>query len=186
MEISVKDSVPRFLLKGVDTMKQAFLCLCVFAVACSSQPASLTSPSGVASVVGIQTQANGGAANVEVTFTKWIEPAFPAFAGVAGGDVPGDFAATVLNRTAFENGNIVKLEARYEVIANDPEHSFVALIEGTQNSQVQKAVLNGTVVDGWLTGARVHVTFDVIAPCPQFGKDRCFTGVIRVMPGSAD
>ena len=155
-------------------------------VACSSQPASLTAPSGVASVVGTQTQANGGAANVEVTFTKWVEPAFPVFAGVAGGDVPGDFAATVLNRTAFENGSIVKLEARYEVIANDPEHSFVALIEGTQNNDQQKAVLNGTVIDGWLTGARVHVTFDVFAPCPQFGKARCFTGVIRVMAGSAD
>ena len=167
-------------------MKQAVLGFCVFAVACSSQPASLTAPSAVASVVGTQTQANGGAANVEVTFTKWIEPAFPAFVGVAGGDVPGDFAATVLNRTAFDNGNIVKLEAQYEVIANDPEHSFVAHIEGTQNNGQQKAVLNGTIIKGWLLGAQVHVTFDVIAPCPQFEQARCFTGVIRVMPGSAD
>jgi hypothetical protein len=166
-------------------MKQAFLGFCVFAVACSSQPASLTAPSAVASDVGTQTQAKGGAANVEVTFTKWVT-AFPAFVGVAGGDVPGDFAATVLDRVAFDNGNIVKLEARYEVIADDPEHSFVALIEGTQNSQVQRAVLNGSVVEGWLTGARVHVTFDVIAPCPQFQQARCFTGVIRVMPGSAN
>jgi hypothetical protein len=47
------------------------------------------------------------------------------------------------------------------------------------------AVLNGSVVAGWLTGARVHVTFDVIEPCLQFNKPRCFTGILRVLPGSA-
>ena len=118
-------------------MRQAFLGLCVFAVACSSQPPSLTSPSAVANVVRTQTQAKGGA-NIEVTFTKWIDPAFPAFVGVAGGDVPGDFAATVLDRDAFDNGNIVKLEARYSVIADNPAHSFVAHIEGTQNKSDTK------------------------------------------------
>ena len=108
------------------------------------------------------------------------------FAGVAGGDVPGMFAATVLSRTAFDNGTIVKLEARYEVIGDDAGHSFVALIEGTQNEQTRKAVLNGTIIEGWLVGAQVHVTFDVTRPCPQFDKSACFTGVIRVMSGSAD
>jgi hypothetical protein len=165
-------------------MRQALLGFCIVAVACSNQPVSLTAPSGVASVIGTQTQANGRAANVEVTFTKWVTT-FPAFVGNAN-DVPGTFAATVLNRTAFDNGNIVKLEARYEVTAIDSEHSFVALIEGTQNNLTQQAVLNGTIIEGWLLGAQVHVTFDVIAPCPQFGQARCFTGVIRVMPGSAD
>jgi hypothetical protein len=167
------------------TMRQAMLGFCVLAAACSSQPVSPTAASAVASVAGTQTQARGGG-NVQVTFTKWIDPAFPAFAGVAGGDVPGAFAATVLRRTPFDNGNIIQLEARYEVIGDDPAHSFVALIEGTQITQTQRAVLNGTVIEGWLTGAQVHVTFDVIRPCPQFDKPACFSGVIRVMPGSAD
>lgn len=166
-------------------MRQAMLGFCIFAAACSSQPVSPTAPSGVAGVARTQTQANGSVANVEVTFTKWVEPSFPTFAGVAGGDVPGTFAATVLSRTAFDNGNIVQLEARYEVIGDDAGHSFVALIEGTQNNQTQKAVLNGTIVEGWLVGAQVHVSFDVIRPCPEFGKSVCFTGVVRVMPGSA-
>jgi hypothetical protein len=48
-------------------MRRAFIGLCIFAAACSSQPFSPTSLSGVAGV-GAQTQANGGA-NVEVTFT---------------------------------------------------------------------------------------------------------------------
>jgi hypothetical protein len=167
-------------------MRQAMLGFCIFAAACSSQPVSPIAPSSLAGVAGTQAQANGGAANVEVTFTKWVEPSFPTFAGVAGGDVPGTFAATVLSRTAFDNGNIVQLEARYEVIGDDAGHSFVALIEGTQNNQTQKAVLNGTIVEGWLVGAPVHVSFDVIRPCPEFGKSVCFTGVVRVMSGSAN
>ena len=31
-----------------------------------------------------------------------------------------------------------------------------------------------------------HVTYDVIRPCPEFGKSVCFTGIIRVMSGTAD
>ena len=171
-------------------MRYAFIGLCIITAACSSQPLSPTSPSGVAGV-GAQTQANGGAANVEVTFTKWV-PAFPTLAGVTGGDVPGTFAGAVLSRDPFDNGNIVQLEALYEVIGQDATHSFVARIEGTQNSQTRQAVLNGTVIAGWLVGAQVHVTFDVIAPSagtscvPQAPVNKtCFQGTIRVMPGSA-
>jgi hypothetical protein len=129
-------------------------------------------------------QAIGGP-NIEVTFTKWVDPSFPLFKGVAGGDVPGDFAATVLERTAFDNGTIVDLRAEYEVIADDAAHSFVAEIEGKLNNETLHAVLNGSVVEGSLTGARAQVTFDVIEPCPQFGKARCFTGILRVLAGSA-
>lgn len=165
-------------------MRQAILGFCVFAAACGSQPFSPAGPSGVASAAGTQTHANSAAANVEVTFTKWV-PAFPTLAGVTGGDVPGTFAGTVLGRDPFENGNIVQLEARYEVIDPAGAHSFVAHITGKQNNQTQEAVFNGTITEGWRVGAQVHVTYDVIRPCPEFGKSVCFTGVIRVMPGSA-
>jgi len=161
--------------------------LCIFTAACNDArgPTQPTAASGANGVGGAQVQATGGP-NIEVTFTKWVDPSFPQFKGVAGGDVPGDFAATVLRRTPFDNGNIVELRAKYEVIADNAARSFVAEIEGKQNNQTLSAVLNGSVVDGWLTGARVHVTFDVIEPCPQFNKARCFTGVIRVLGGSAD
>jgi hypothetical protein len=168
-------------------MRHLMLGLCIFTAACSGSggPILPTAPSGVNQATGAHAQATGGA-NIEVTFTKWIDPSFPQFKGVAGGDVPGDFAATVLERTPFDNGNIVALRARYEVIADNPARSFVAEIEGKQNNQISSAVLNGSVVEGWLTGARVHVTFDVIEPCPQFSKPRCFTGILRVLAGSAD
>lgn len=166
-------------------MRQAMLGFCVLAAACSSQPLSPAGPSAVPGAAGTQAPANSGAANVEVTFTKWV-PAFPTLAGVTGGDVPGTFAGTVLSRDPFENGTIVQLEARYEVVDPAGAHSFVAHIAGKQNNQTQEAVFNGTITEGWLVGAQVHVTYDVIRPCPEFGQSVCFTGVIRVMPGSAD
>ena len=168
-------------------MRQLLLGVCVFAAACGDLggPIPPTAPSAVSEVTGAQVQATRSA-NIEVTFTKWVDPSFPLFKGVAGGDVPGNFAATVLRRIPFDNGNIVDLRAEYEVIADNAARSFAAVIEGKQNNQTRSAVLNGSVVRGWLTGARVHVTFDVIEPCPQFSKPRCFTGVLRVLAGSAD
>jgi hypothetical protein len=173
-------------------MRRAFIAIgiCIFTAACSGQPFSPTSPSGVAGVPGAQTQASGGAP-VEVTFTKWstgaaIGAGIPTHTGPSGGDVPGTFAGTVLSRDAFENGTIVQLEAWYEVIGANPAHSFKAHIEGKQNNETQTAVFNGTIIEGWLLGAQVHVTYDRIAPCPAFGQAVCFTGVIRVMPGSAN
>ena len=171
-------------------MRHAFIGLCIFAAACSSQT-SPTSPSGAAGVAAAQTQASGGA-NVEVTFTKWVT-GFPPMAGVTGGHVAGTFAGAILRRDPFDNGTIIQLEARYEVTGADPAHSFVAHIEGQENLQTQKAVLNGTVTAGWLVGAQVHVTFDVIPPStdrscvPGAPVNRtCFQGTIRVLPGSAD
>jgi hypothetical protein len=171
-------------------MRHALIGLCIFTAACSSQTLSPTSPSGVAGVTGGQTQANVGA-NVEVTFTKWIN-GFPAMAGVTGGDVPGTFAGAILSLDPFDNGTIVELEARYNVTAANPAHSFVLHIEGKQNNPTQKAVLNGTVIEGWLVGAQVHVTYDVIVPATGTScvpaapvNSPCFQGTIRILPGSA-
>ena len=171
-------------------MRHAFIGLCIFTAACSSQPFSPTSPSAVAGV-GAQTQARGGDP-VEVTFTKFV-PVFPALVGVTGGEVPGTFSGAVLSRDPFDNGTIVQLEARYEVTAADPAHSFVAVIEGKQNNQTQHAVLNGTVISGWLVGAQVHVTYDIIVPATGTScvpaapvNSRCFQGTIRILSGSAD
>lgn len=81
-----------------------------------------------------------------VTFTKWVDPSFPFFKGVAGGGVPGDFAPTVLERTAFDNGTIVYLRAKYEVIGDDPARSFKAEIEGKNNVQTSSAVRNEPIM----------------------------------------
>ena len=169
-------------------MRHLFLGLCLFTAACSGQNFSPTSPSGTG---GALTQAKGGA-NVEVTFTKWVTT-FPTLSGITAGDAAGTFAGAVLSRDPFDNGTIVQLEARYAVTANNPAHSFVAEIKGSQNNQTHQAVLNGTVISGWLAGAQVQATYDVIVPqagtscVPQAPVNRtCFQGTIRIMPGSAN
>src|SRR5262245_2540148 len=172
-------------------MRYAFIGLCILSAACSGQSFSPTSPSAVAGL-GAQTQANGGAP-VEVTFTKWGTGVPLAFTGVTGGDVPGTLAGNVLNRVPFDNGTIVQLEAEYAITGNNPSHSFAVHIEGKSNNSTQQAVLNGTVISGWLAGAQVHFTFDVIAPAAGIRcvpeaplNTRCLQGTIRILPGSAD
>ena len=175
-------------------MRRAFIGIgiCLFTAACSGTPVSPASPSGVAGV-GALTQASGSNP-VDVTFTKWgTGLSDPSHTGFSGGDVPGTFAATVLGRDVFDNGTIVKLEARYEVTADSAEHSFKALIEGTLNNQTRTAVLNGRVVEGWLAGAQVQVSFDVVVPAKDTScvptapvNKTCFQGTIRIMPGSAN
>jgi hypothetical protein len=120
--------------------------------------------------------------HVEVTFTKWFTT-FPGMTGFTGGDVAGTFAGQVLSVSPFDNGVIVQLQARYEVIDPSGSHSFKALIQGKQNNQTGTAVLNGVITEGWLIGSHVHVTFQVITPC-QFGTGNvCFQGTIRIQRG---
>jgi len=140
----------------------------------------------------VSAQQGTGGQPVEVTFTKW-STGFPGLAGVTGGDVPGIFAGTVLSRDPFDNGVIIQLEARYQITGTDPGHSFVAHIEGKQNNETHAAVLNGTVISGWLAGAQVHVTYDVIPAAAGFScvpgapvNRTCFQGTIRILPGSAN
>ena len=107
-------------------------------------------------------------------------------AGFTGGDVVGTYAGEVLRRTPFDNGVIVQLEARYEVIDPSGLHSFTALIRGTENEETKTAALKGVITEGWLVGAQVHVTFKVITPCEFGTRNVCFQGTIRVMLGSGD
>lgn len=117
-------------------------------------------------------------APVEVTFVKWFT-AFPEMTGNTSFGA-GTFAGTIQERTAFDNGVIVKLQAEYRV--TDPSHSFTARIQGTQNLQTATAVLNGVITEGWMVGARVHVTFQRITPCAlaPSAPGVCFQGTIRI------
>lgn len=144
---------------------------------------------------------------VEVTFTKWRTALLPPppevptrflFKGIVGGDLgDGNLVAEVLDRkvstpcTAFAppctpgvtpptiTTSIVALQAIYEVQVG--EHSFTALIQGGTNGATGAALLDGVVLAGWRTGARVHVAFQTMTNCagaPTPGT--CFQGVIRV------
>jgi hypothetical protein len=146
---------------------------------------------------------------VEVTFTKWPTtgqaplPAHPVlgrtlFQGFVGGDLgEGDFVGEVLDSkvstacAAFVppcmpgttpptiSGSIGALHAIYEVQVG--KHSFTALIQGGRNRVTGGvALLDGVILAGDRTGARVHVEFQSLTNCADAPAGPCFQGVIRV------
>jgi len=101
---------------------------------------------------------------VAISFTKWGAPPpavpptpfFGLFEGFAGDGILGTFNAEVLWRQASVNGHVTGLEAMYEVV--DGDRSFTALIRGGSNA-AGAALLEGVILAGWRTGARVQVVF---------------------------
>jgi hypothetical protein len=142
---------------------------------------------------------------VEVTFTKWVTgPVFVPdnfgitegrglMEGFTGGDIPGTFVGEVLQgqrsaNPALKTG-INKLEAIYEVHDLNGNHVFTALVRGGTNRATGAALLDGVILAGWRTGARVHVEFETYAPpptgpgCPdtRAPADRnCLLGTIHI------
>ncbi len=158
-------------------------------------------------VPGQETRRDRRHGPVEVTFTKWPTtglpplPAVPSrtlFKGFVGGDLgDGDFVGEVLDSkvstacTFFADpctpgttpptisGSIGALHAIYEVQVG--ENSFTALIQGGRNRVAGGvALLDGVILAGWRTGARVHVTFLTTTNCTGAPAGPCFQGVIRV------
>jgi len=142
-----------------------------------------------------------GSRPVEVTFTKWVTTG-TFLAGTTGGDIAGTFVGEVLEGQTSVNpeinpnpegvpGPIVngvrRLEALYQVNAENEEASFTALIRGGQNQVTGVAQFTGFVAAGWRTGAQVSVVYQryfagdphcLDAGAPVTGG--CFQGVIRV------
>ncbi len=138
---------------------------------------------------------------LEVTFTKWGTTG-TFLAGIAGGDVGGRFVGEVLEgQTSVHpevnpnpegvpgplvNG-VRRLEALYQVNAEDEEASFTALIRGGQNQVTGVARFTGFVVAGRRSGAPVRVEYQrywagdphcLAAGAPDTAN--CFQGVIRI------
>lgn len=129
---------------------------------------------------------------VEITFTKWAAPApavpptpfFGLFEGFAGDGLLGSFNAEVLWRQASLNGHVAGLEAMYEVV--DGDRSFTALIRGGSNA-AGLGLLDGVILAGWRTGARVQVVFQRYLANPLLPScegapinKNCFKGTIHV------
>jgi hypothetical protein len=116
---------------------------------------------------------------VELTYTVWFSP---AMTGVVGGDFTGTFGGAVLSRTPIPNTPIAHLKVLYVISdANDPAHSFTAIVEGDHNKMTNSTVLNGVVTGGWLAGEQAHSQFQTISGCPGKPSGPCSQGTLRLM-----
>ena len=142
-----------------------------------------------------------GSRPVEVTFTKWVTTG-TLLAGITGGDSDGTFVGEVLEGQTSVNpelnpnpeglpgplvNGVRRLEALYQVNAEDEEASFTALIRGGQNQVTGVARFTGFVVAGRRSGAQVRVEYQRYwagdPHCLEAGAPvtaTCFQGVIRV------
>ena len=119
---------------------------------------------------------------VVVTFTKWVI-AGGVMPGIVGGELGnGVFAGQLLSLVPIADGQISKLDVRYGVVVGGGR-SFNAVIHGTSDQQTGIGVLNGVIVDGWLTGAQVQVRFQALASAEH---GTIFVGTITINPNSAD
>jgi hypothetical protein len=129
---------------------------------------------------------------VTISFTKWAAPPpaapptpfFGLFEGFSGDGLVGSFNAEILWRQASVNGHVAGLEAMYEVV--DGDRSFTALIRGGSNA-AGLGLLEGVIMAGWRTGARVQVVFQRYLANPLMPScegapvnKNCFVGTIHV------
>lgn len=135
----------------------------------------LTLSLGAGTVVADSHRGHGDADN---TFTKWIT-AFPAMAGVVGGDVgSGSYAGEILKYTP---GTTTVIEALYHF--NGSRHSFSALVHVEQTGL--KAVISGVVTEGWLKGHAVEGKYTQVT-CTEAPDGNCFQGSLEVLRRSGD
>ena len=117
---------------------------------------------------------------LSLTYTKWFAPGFPNMVGTVGGDIDGQFGGAVLRAMPDPPGRFIHLSAIYIVVAPDPSQSLTMRVDGVQDNQSGTAVLDGRVVDGYLSGAHVHAEYKVISNCAQAPGGVCFQGTIKV------
>jgi hypothetical protein len=156
------------------------------------------SASGTNALASGPPESRPGKHPIVVTFTKWFAPAgFPWMTGVAGGAVgDGTFAGEVIAYNDYGtncgsnptpgclNFPFTLLDAIYDVQAG--ERSFTALIHGGESDLTGRGTLDGAILDGWLTGALVHVEFQQIPSCSGNPAGPCFQGTIRIEPDSTN
>jgi hypothetical protein len=124
---------------------------------------------------------------VEVTFTKWVlnGGAGPFMAGATGGEIEGAFLGEVFENVPSKRvpSLVNRLEVIYQVQAEDPDLSFIALLQG--GSSQGKALLDGFIVNGWRRGADVHVAWTAkpqvnCPPAPAGAGANCFVGTMTI------
>jgi hypothetical protein len=116
---------------------------------------------------------DGQGRTFKISYSKWADttsaPGFRLLRGFTGGDIVGDFFGQVLVRELSWDGRVLRLEAEYSVTG---DQSFTALLRGGADPLTGDAILDGTVLAGWRTGAPVHAEFATI-PAPSANDPAC-------------
>jgi hypothetical protein len=135
---------------------------------------------GLLVAIGITPVAAQPNAPVNLTFDKAaVDPGNPGvWLGTVSGDIEGTLETTLLD--VRETGQVWHIEFEFDINADDPSESFTAHLNGILNLNTGRVVMNGTVIDGYLEGARVHEEGQLVDP-----DTLQFQGLIRIMPATA-
>lgn len=100
----------------------------------------------------------------------------PTWTGTVSGAAEGTLTVTPVSfRTAAASEHFA-----VDFVVDAGERSFTARIAGIFNVETGRAILNGTITDGWLEGAQVHersLNVDRVASC--------YAGTLVIAPASA-
>jgi hypothetical protein len=111
---------------------------------------------------------------IRMTFDK-AAVASGVWEGTVSGDIEGSLRTVLL--TLDETGPI--WHVTFDWIIGSGERSFTARLDGLLNTQTGTVVMDGTVTEGYLLGARVHETGQLVDSATSR-----FTGSITVFPAS--
>jgi DNA-binding SARP family transcriptional activator len=115
---------------------------------------------------------------VAVSFQKWFTT-YPAMTGNSGLGA-GTIGGAVLSR--IDDGTFTHLVARYELTDPGGTRSFKAVVQGRAENTTGVYELDGIIAWGWMTGARLHVSFQRVTPCHSGKLNVCFQGTIEIRP----
>jgi hypothetical protein len=121
----------------------------------------------------------GATAPLRLTFEK-ESVAAGAWEGTVSGDVDGELMSVLTACTGPNpcSGTIWHVE--FDWIIQAGAESFTAHLSGVLNNETGAALMDGTVVDGFLQGAQVHEEGQLVNAATLR-----FEGTIRVMPDTA-
>jgi hypothetical protein len=152
----------------------ALLVAALTLTACDDGPAAPSS----ADTVDLHTGAHALQQPLQLDFEKCvIDRVAGIWEGQVTGDITGDLRTELRELTV--TGEI--WQVRFDWIVTAGAQSFIADLTGVLNLNTGGVVMNGTVADGYLTGASVHEAGQLVDPV-----NLCFTGTIQIKSATAD
>jgi hypothetical protein len=102
------------------------------------------------------------AARFQVDFVKHVvDPQSFVFEGTVSGSVSGELTSKLVSLDA-QQGQVLRIT--FDWIVDAGGKSFTARTKGTWNQKTGKVVMNGSVIEGYNLGARVHEEGRLVDP----------------------